>query len=429
MAGRSTFSTRTVCALVLTGLLAFSGALYLMVFENVGGIQSSSANTFSRSAIGHRALVETLKQMGIAVLVSRYRPEVKAGDGALLVIAEPDLRKAGDEWILKLEHATRVFVVMPKRKGTPDRNRPDWIRRAEILPADDIGLILQHVAPKTTLKRVQGPIRWQQNRFNTNPTINDLQLMTGGDLTPIVASDQGILVGERDNFGHKVWILSDPDVLSNHGLGLGDNAVFITRLIEALRPEGGVVIFDETVHGFHQEPSLKNHVLQLPYIVVVLMAGVTIAVMIWATIGRFGAPVPLARSIATGKSELINNTASLLYYGGHGAEILQRYFTVMLRQSARQIHAPKQLDEDGVVEWLARVAESRGIQFEYHALNNEINVFTASGSSEDSRVVALAQRLYSWKQEIIHGSGDHPISGPTAQAASRKGGRRPGSGG
>ena len=68
--------------------------------------------------------------------------------------------------------------------------------------------------------------------------VDDLGAVGDGGL--VVTQDEG-LAGELRRGRHRILILSDPDLLSNHGLRRGDNAVLAVRLIDHLRPAGGAV--------------------------------------------------------------------------------------------------------------------------------------------------------------------------------------------
>ena len=80
-----------IVVLIVIGLGAFLAGTYLQVFDDGSGEPwTTDANSFSRSAIGHRAFVATLRQLGIPVEVSRFRTLDRVGDNNLLLLLEPD---------------------------------------------------------------------------------------------------------------------------------------------------------------------------------------------------------------------------------------------------------------------------------------------------------------------------------------------------
>ena len=48
--------------------------------------------------------------------------------------------------------------------------------------------------------------------------VEPTQLIRGDPLVPIVGSADGMLIGEIADRNRKIWVLSDPDVIANHGL-------------------------------------------------------------------------------------------------------------------------------------------------------------------------------------------------------------------
>ena len=82
-----------------------------------------------------------------------------------------------------------------------------------------------------------------------------IQLMHGDRLQPLIGDADGMLLGELTDRNRKIWVLSDPDVISNHGLARAGNAALAVAMIKRLRSGSGSVVFDETVHGFISEPA------------------------------------------------------------------------------------------------------------------------------------------------------------------------------
>ncbi len=88
----SPFRRSVVTWLVGVATASLTLALALIVIRpEAGEVSSSAADSFSRSALGHRGFVELLRANGIPVLVSRYASAERAGASSLLLIAEPRL--------------------------------------------------------------------------------------------------------------------------------------------------------------------------------------------------------------------------------------------------------------------------------------------------------------------------------------------------
>jgi hypothetical protein len=121
---------------------------------------------------------------------------------------------------------------------------------------------------------------------------------------------------------------------------------------------------------------------------------------IWAAMVRFGprraAPPPLA----PGKDFLIANTAALLRFGGHHADALQRYLAANVQTVRHALHAPDSLAPSALRDWLERVRTTRGSKISLPELEQAVS----SAATTPHRVVEIADQVYRWRMEMIHGS-------------------------
>jgi hypothetical protein len=396
------YSARTVYWLLAVGVLSFAAAAYFMIYAQ-SDVGAAKANAFSYSAIGHRALVETLRELDIPVLVSRADSAAKAGDTSLLVVAEPRRKTWHADTIRVAERAETILVVLPKWDGFRDQFRSHWLWLAGMLPPDYVESILQEIVPDGTVQRAM-PAKWNTARFGVSPTVEYPQLMKSDHLDPVISSDQGLLLGMVRRGYQTVWVLSDPDILSNHGLGKGENGRLAVRLLDALRPPGGAVIFDETVHGYWQPPSLWRTLFQIPFVIPVILTVAAVLIVAWSATARFGSPLPARPALVPGKTALIDNTASLLRFGGHGSAIVKRYADVTLRDVAHRLNAPRRLQGPDLILWVDRVAEARGASRKFRDLRDRADMLEGNVRSDAPHLAKLARRLYQWKREIINGS-------------------------
>ena len=174
-----------------------------------------------------------------------------------------------------------------------------------------------------------------------------------------------MLIGEKLDGSRRIWILSDPDVIENHGLAKGRNAAFALALINSMRDDEGRLVFDETIHGMvNVVDNPFKKLFQFPYLIVLLLALSGTALLMWATTSRFGKPSQAPPAFDLGKSRLITNTASLLDRAGHHAFVMRRYVRETLRDAGRLFHAPRQLDDNQLAAWLDKIGTSRGLETE-----------------------------------------------------------------
>ena len=394
------FSTRTLTIIVVVAFVSLAAAVVLTVMgEDLNdSAPSAGADSYSVSAIGHRGLVEILEKLDIPVLKSRGDSSAKAKNGLLLVL-EPTVSDDAAKVRLRdlAKAAPRVLVVLPKWYGSAAVG-DKWIDDVAMLPASDIDDVLKALDFTYTpgVSRLGKGTDFRGWEIVKSPTIrHDPQLVdVGANYTPLVADGLGYaLLFKADD----VYVLSDPDVMNNHGLRLPENALFTINLIDKLR-NGGPVIIDEVIHGYAQQPSLLRTLFRFPLVLATMQVLICALLAIWAAMVRFGPRKAAAPPIAPGKDFLIQNTASLLHYGGHHADALRRYLLQSIVAVRHALHAPS-LAPNLVTEWLERVRKSRGGTISLVDLERD-----AHTADTPQRTVEVADRVYRWRMEMINGS-------------------------
>ena len=425
---RAVISAATAFRLIAAGGLAFALAGVIAILGD--NVRTAGPSAYSYSAVGHRAFVEMLRGLDVPVLVSRSDSLERAGRSSLLMVAEPRLGEDAEARLTSLLAAPHVLMVLPKWRERPDPLRPQWVDSVALRPIGDVESVLRTAVDDSSIRRLATPPTWTVNAFSMEPALAEPQLMASPTIKPLIASDQGVLLGQVLGVEQRLWVLSDPDLLSNHGIVQGDNAALMAALIERLRPRGGAVVVDETIHGFWQPPDLWRAMFELPFVVPVLSLGVAVLMLLWSAVGRFGGPVAAEPPLQPGKARLVENTAELLVYGGHGRELLRRYLRVTLRLAAATLHAPRHLPEADVIAWLDRRSRAQGVpRTGSDLLRRAEDVIAGAGvGSGDTLVLQTAGRLHRWKWELVHGPGRDQIGRRTPQAAGGQGRGRPGPG-
>jgi hypothetical protein len=184
----------------------------------------------------------------------------------------------------------------------------------------------------------------------------------------------------------------------------GDNATVALNLIEQLKPKGGVVLFDEVIHGYEQRPNLLREAFRPPFLGVMISGIATIVLAIWAGALRFGSPPPPQPAIAAGKTMLLANAAGLLGRPGSSGFLLQRYARMILAQAIAALHGPRGVSAKDQVLWLDRLAASHGASERLHGIVEEVDRLTAAKSLQPRTAIASALKLYRWKQEVLDGN-------------------------
>ncbi len=409
------FSGRMLVGWLAAAVLTFAASLFFMGRGDEGrsGADTVGPSTFSRSAIGHAGFAETLRSLGLTVVKSQYDSRGKLGEGGVLVIAEPGDALGEQDRVGDLLDAKTVLLVLPKWRGVPSDQHAGWIGYAELVSPIAADQVLNLAVAQAEVARLDVAPTWSQNELGHEPPLTSpVQVIRGGGLRRVVASGDDMLVGELAERGHRLWILADPDAIENHGISEGDNAAFAVALVQALRSGEGSVVFDETVHGYVARPDNPLRLMfQFPFVVVTLQGLMAVALLLWATLGRFGAPETAPPALSSGKQGLVESAAKLLGYAGYHQRMVRRYVQAALRDVARQLHAPRGLSESALVDWLRRVGEARGADIDCAALYRETEDIVESRRGGIAAFIPVARGIHRWKREILDGpaanSRDH----------------------
>mgnify|MGYP007028085042 CR=1 FL=1 len=378
--------------LLAIGTAALAGSILLGVFGDRGaGQQSSGSNAYSVSAVGHAALVALLQAQDIPTEISRIPSAGRLPGRAVVVLAQPD-PDAIDAPSLRaiINGNSRVLLVLPKWDTRASPTHPGWIAEARLMSQARLDRFAEIVAGGMTVVRPDEVGPWQGRLAGKGPLIDNLQLVRSTHLLPLIATDQGILLGLLRNTGSRVAVLSDPDLLTNAGLHRGANAAIVLSMIEDLRPAGGAVVFDETIHGFVHAETIWSFLLTPPWLGATLLAMLAAALTVWLAAVRFGSPVPEAPPMQAGKTSLVVNGASLLVHGGHLRDIARRYGAGTVADVAERLRIGSGRTDEEQRALLDDAARRRGLR-------------TRLGGERSDPPLAAARHYHAWKREMLGG--------------------------
>jgi hypothetical protein len=403
VSGRNPFTPRLIAAWIAAAVLTF--ALSLVFALHGEDTTTTGPSTFSRSAIGHAGIAELLRRRGLTVVQSRGDSAHKAGGKGILVLAEPEFSFTSERLRLALAAAPAVLLVLPKWTGAPDPAASGWIADAEPLPPLIPQSVLEAAFPGAVVVRPGRDVKWDHNELHLVPHLDDPpQLMKSDRLHAVVGSRDGMLVGWAPaKNGSRLWVLADPDVIANHGLGAG-NAAFAVALFNAAR-FGDPIVFDEMIHGFETAPANPAALLfRRPVAEIAVQALLALALLLWAGAARFGAPEPMPAPLKAGKRDLVRKTAELFRAAGYEPVLVRRYVEETTREVARQLHAPPDLSEDARLGWLRRLGAARGVSRDCADLAARAKALAAAGHVRTAELFRLPPEIWRWKQEIMHGA-------------------------
>jgi len=377
-----------------------------------------------RSAIGHRAFFDLLASLEIEVETSRADSWHKAGDGSLLIFAEPEApsedadgqeRSSGVDFTEQIPYE-RVLIVLPKRRAHPHPENPAFAGHVSILPVEvplrvlrALDPFLAEEEPWEVVRPERSAISWEGSELSGTPDLDEPQLIRHPRLETWLGGSggaRGTLIGRIRGEETEFIIVSDPDLIANHGLarGRGANAQLAVELIEKLLEGPRRVIVDETCHGAGLEGGFWREALRFPLALVLIHGALVAAVVLWSSFGRFGTPEPEAVGYEAGSLRLVRSTADLLRSGGHGSEALRRYLRIAADEACRRLHGPTSGTLATRLAWLGERGRMRESSLDIGEL--AARAATLPARADEAKVRELALAIDRWRQEIVHGSAE-----------------------
>src|SRR5262249_54727929 len=158
-----------------------------------------------------------LDKLDVPVVVSRNDSAARAEHG-LLIVAEPVVTDGASRARLAalVGASRRVLLVLPKWYGSLARGKR-WIEGAHLLPERDRAAVLEAIASDAHAEIHRTPATGSEFvPGGRHPVIREPQLIASEQLSEIVADRTGDrLLGKTEHDGTELYLLSDPDVLSN----------------------------------------------------------------------------------------------------------------------------------------------------------------------------------------------------------------------
>ena len=235
------FNQRTLLALIGLGAAAFLAMAFFMISGEGGrGLRVASPTTNSRSAIGYRAFTELLRRFELAIVAPT--PAQIAGASLRIVLAPktPEEVRGGIS-----STPGPVLIVLPKWQAYA-QTLGDSVASVRLLGPETVSLMAREIADDIEIGRPASVGAWRNEGIEGEPQLRQPQLVRSAKLCPLVSTAEGMLLARlcrRPN----VVVLADPDVLANHGLWRGDNAVLAMSAVAFLRTGSGPIVALEAV--------------------------------------------------------------------------------------------------------------------------------------------------------------------------------------
>ena len=390
------FNAKLVLGLVAAGIVAFGAFMLLAAYA--GDFRSGRdgrAHALSVSATGFNGIVDLIGYSGGQTQLIRSEAELESED--LLVIAvEPATAPAALKAVLDRRGAKATLLVLPKWLTAPDKKRSGWVHSvgtfdermlaALLAPVHDIEI----VQPRQARGSAAGS-EWLEGITVALP--KRPQFVAGEDVIPLLSAPEGALLAQLGD--RPLWLLSDPDILNNHGLKDPRTARAALQMLEALNStDAETISFDLTLNGFGKQPNALKLAFEPPFLALTL--SLFVAALLAGLHGafRFGPEERDERAIAFGKAALVENSSGLIKLARREHRLGGAYADVIAEDAARASGAPPNLQAGELEAYLDRLSPPDGPKYTSLAAR-------ARAAADRSELVSAARALFSWKKEII----------------------------
>lgn len=285
---------------------------------------------------------------------ARIAPETK--EDLLIQQDEYDL---GTEAILTKAQRVPTLLVLPKwRTGMRLTGQAHPIL---LIDKDRITRTLDDVTGGTP-ELVYGRTPFTDFRYRSTEgeelraSLYAAQMFRNESCAPIIGTSDAMILGECplpsgiDEDGRKrLYILSDPDLLNNHGLRLGDNARIALDYLSSNTDEGNIVIDYSRTSWLRdpvQEPERERTWADLqrffgpPFLILWLGAGLLLALSLWRAALRYG---PILRDRVTpdaSKALAVEARARLMRLSGQDGALVREYVAARISAVASALFGP-----------------------------------------------------------------------------------------
>jgi len=329
------------------------------------------------------------------VVVSRTRP-LKPSASVVILTPEPGL-SAGD--LQAYPKGVLTLIVLPKWLAAPDPIRRGFVRKVAVIPGERYFQdLLRAYAPETRLAyrsdRIRPDLDGVGGAFAWLPhqrpgRIDSLRTISGKGWTPLIVDERGQAVLVQSTKSPSIWVLADPDLLNNQGLGDRDTARLAWTILDVARGGDRPIQFDVTLNGYARGRTLGRMFLEPPYLAATLCAVAAAMLMGFHALARFGQPRRRGRAFALGARALVDNSADLVRMARKEHELAPAYAALIQALVARSAGGHQQ--QQG---WLDDLAARRGA-----AAPGALAAEAETTKTRDD-LLSIAKKLYEWRGEM-----------------------------
>lgn len=387
------FRPATIVMIVAIGIIAFAAMLVLGAYApDLRSGRNGGAHALSNAATGFSGIVQLARATGRNPLILRNENFLDTED---LVILTPETGTTDMTKVLARRATKPTLVVLPKWNTVADPSKAGWVRSQGLRPVWDPERVLAPAHPLSVQRhRIGGtPLRTIPGHAPEALSLTapgPLQTVIGPGLKPIVTDRAGRAV--LIQFGDQpLYLLADPDILSNRGMADRRQAGAALAMLDFLNSTGAKsVTFDVTLNGLGQTRSPLRLMFDPPFLAATLAILAALLLAGLQASSRFGPPRRPERAIAFGKAALIDNAAALVRQARREANLGGRYAEMIRDKAVSVFGVPARLRDNAITEYLDKL-DGRA---SFSALAS-----TAAEARSREELLAAAQALHRWQGE------------------------------
>jgi len=394
------FKRRTLLMLLGVAAAAFVAMAYFAIDDDAprSGHEAAGTTSASRSAVGYRAFIELLRQFEPSVVSRMTRSDQSAALRLLLAPAD-----AAEVRYVVASRKGSALIVLPKWRTQRD-GMADRVRAARLLAPEAVRELAREIANDIEIVRPAAVTVWRASEIRGAPELSQPQLVRSRLLCPLLSSAEGMLIG-RLCARPDVIVLADPDLLANHGLWRGENAVVAMNMISRIRGyDGPILALESDAAAAAASRSLWTLMLTPPFLAITVAFAIAAGVALWMAALRFGPPTKEAEARAAGIFTLIDVGAGLLHARSHGGRVLRRYAELQALDLGRRLRAPRATTSPGEIgNWVDASKRRRAAGPGYAELMRQVDAVDGAPKADPAAVVGTAGRLFRWWEDSLHG--------------------------
>ncbi len=391
--GTTPFRRGTTLLVLAVGTVAFIAMLVLSAYApDLRSGRNGGTHALSNAAVGYSGLFALARATKRNPSVIRSQAGLESED---LAIITPDHGSVDLTEILARRGSRVTLLILPKWETVANPEKPGWVRVSGVLSASDPGRTLAPAVSFEIARVKTGgePLRTLHPAAPADLAFSGPQLtqtVAVKGLEPLITLASGrIVLGKMAN--RPLYVLSDPDLLNNHGISDAGQARAALALLDFLNStDAQSVMFDVTANGLGRSRSPLKLAFDPPFLAVTMSIFTCLLLVSIQALNRFGPPHHTNRAIPFGKAALIDNSSALIRKTGREASLGPRYADVIRQQAAVLFRLGPTLQTDDLDKRLDTPNPR-------HSFTGLVSAANGARTREDT--LHAAQALHSWLKE------------------------------